>query len=330
MKDIFLASIAVFYVATAMAQEPLIASIADTIDLPTAQVIQADLDLATESVFVVNMDTQDIIVSKNENEVRSIASITKMMTAYVVLQQQVDLDEQVRISEDDIRLAKRANRPSKLRAGMMFTRERLLNLALMYSENVAAAALGRTTFSGGTEQFVGVMNSTAASLHMTSTKYVDPIGIGVENTSTASDLVRLIAMASTEDIIRDFSTTKFQPIQLPSKHAGKPTMYNNTNALVGFKDWNILLQKTGFTNAAGHCVVMVIDLQGQQYIVVELGAPDNQQRAYDAIKIRGWLESGAQLTTSEAQPLSPYKFKFYKHGVPVVVHHKRHRKHNST
>ncbi len=298
------------------------------VEMPKLLTIIPDLDIASESAFAVNLDTQEVVFSKNEQEIRSIASITKMMTSYVVVQQpQIDLTEIITITKEDIELAKRAHRASNLRPGMHFTRERLLNLALMSSENVAASALGRTTFEGGLSVFIDQMNEMASSLGMRNTTFVDPIGIGVGNTSTASDLVRLLAAAQSEEVIRNFSTTKFQPIQLPIKHSNHPTEYKNTNALVGFRDWDILVQKTGFTNPAGHCVVMIIDIQGEKYAIVVLDSPNNQQRALDAIKIREWLLEGRELTTDEAKPFSPYKFVLYHKGKPLPIHHRHHHKH---
>lgn len=300
-------------------------------DLPRVQMEKPNLKVASEALFAVNLDTQDIVFAKNEHEVRSIASITKMMTSLVVLGQGVDLGEVITISSEDITLAKRAHRASNLRAGMHFTRERLLNLALMSSENVAAAALGRTTFTSGLPTFIEEMNRTATELGMLQTTFEDPIGIGTGNQSTASDLVRLIAAAQNEQLIRDFSTTKFKPIEIPVRRSnGRTVEYKNTNALVGFQDWNILVQKTGFTNAAGHCVVMIVDILGEKYAVVVLDSPTNQQRAFDAIKVREWLQQSRELDTIEASNLSPYhKFVFFKHGKPIVakLHHKRHHKH---
>ncbi len=293
-------------------------------NIPLPEKIKPDLQITSETAFAVNLDTQDVVFAKNETQSRSIASITKMMTAYVVLQQaDADLDETITITKDDIALASRF-RATKLRAGMVFTRERLLNLALMSSENVAAAALGRTTFPGGVDEFIEHMNSMAHELAMNDTQFVDPIGIGAGNVSTAADLVRLIAAASTEPVIRDFSTTKFEPIVLPIKHRKRPTEYHNTNALVGFRDWDILVQKTGFTNHAGHCVVMVVEVQNQRFAVVVLDSPNNQARAFDAIKIRQWIVQGDELTTDEAVSLSPYKFVLYHKHKPAV--HRRHHR----
>lgn len=299
----------------------------DSIDLPTPQpiFIQPDFDVGSEAAFVYDLTTNEVVYNKNSTQQMAIASITKMMTSYVVLQSKVDLDESITITQFDVTFARKANRPSRLRPGMRFTRERLLNLALMYSENVAAIALGRTTFPGGVPEFVTHMNETAYVLEMTNTQFQDPIGIGTGNLSTASDLAKLVAAASNEQVIRDFSTTKFLPVDLPTKRRGKPTIYTNTNALVGFTDWNILMQKTGFTNAAGHCVVMVIDIQGHEYALIELNAPNNQQRAFDAIKLRHWVEEGTELTSNEVKTISPYKGVVHN----KVAHPRHRRRHNA-
>lgn len=275
------------------------------LDTPKIELMLPDLTVSSQSVFSVNIDTHEVVFAKNENEQRAIASITKLMTAYVVVKSHVNLADTVTITNEDVRLASRAHRASKLRVGMHFTRERLLNLALMYSENTAAAALGRSTF-GTMEQFVAQMNQTALSLGMNTTSFEDPIGIGTGNMSTAADLVKLITVAANEEVICGFSTTKYQPVQLLTK-SKRTTEYRNTNALVGFRDWNILIQKTGFTNAAGHCVLMIVDIQGIKYAIVVLDSPNNQQRAFDAIKVREWLEQGKMLSTDEAKLISPYK-----------------------
>ena len=281
-----------------------------------------NFEVNSETAYVVDLTTNEPVYAKNSSQRRSIASITKMMTAYVVVSTQQDYDGVITISSEDVKLAARF-RKSNLRAGMKFTRERLLNLALMSSENIAAAALARTTFPGGVEQFVQEMNAMASSLGMDHTRYVDPIGIGAENISTAEDLVKLISAASHDDLIREFSTTKWKEVDLPtrSRH-GKLTEYHNTNALVGFSDWDILIQKTGFTNAAGHCVIMVVNLQGHQYAVVELNSPTNQQRAFDAIKLRHWVEEGDELDSKDITNLSPYK-----HAVAKNTPTHKHRKH---
>lgn len=278
------------------------------LNMPMPPRIQAQLDIGSESAFVYDLTTNETVYTKNSTDQKSIASITKMMTAYLVLSEKEDMDRIITLTQADIALSNKGSAGSHLRAGMSFTRERLLNLALMSSENRAAAALGRTTFPGGVEEFVSYMNQMAKVLKMDHTHFVDPIGIGEGNQSTAEDLVKLIAAASEVDMIRDFSTTKWKEVELPvGKRHARLTPYHNTNALVGFRDWNILVQKTGFTNAAGHCVVMIVEIEGHKYAVVELNSPTNQQRAFDAIKLRHYLEEGEELSASDIRPLSPYE-----------------------
>lgn len=304
---------------TVLAEEPITVGTPDIppveleLSIPAPVPIQPAFDVGSESAFVYDLTTQEAVYHKNSTQQMSIASITKMMTAFVVLNSNLDMDEVITLTKDDVELASNFER-SRLVPGMRFTRERLLNLALMSSENRAAAALGRTTFEGGVPVFVAAMNEMAHTLHMDHTQYVDPIGINVEDRSTAEDLVKLVTAASQIETIRDFSTTKWKAIELPSKRKhGTVVQYHNTNALVGFHDWDILVQKTGFTNAAGHCVVMVIDIQGHQYAVVELNAPNNQQRAFDAIKLRHWVEDGIELSRNEVETFSPYQGFVFDH-----------------
>lgn len=340
MQNTWLTMIILPFIAlSAIADEPTI-NLQDEItpveiDIGRAQPIkiQPTFDVGSEVAFVYDLTAEETVYHKNSTQQMSIASITKMMTAYVVLSEQLDMDEVITLTPADIALSNKGSATSNLHAGMRFTRERLLNLALMSSENRAAAALGRTTFPGGVDNFVIGMNEMARVLEMNNTHFVDPIGIGAGNTSTAEDLVKLIGVASDDDTIREFSTTKWKQIELPTKsHHGRIVQYHNTNALVGFHDWNILIQKTGFTNAAGHCVVMVVDIEGHKYAVVELNAPNNQQRAFDAIKLRHWVEDGTELSRNEIETYSPYKGIMIGHDklqVPGQMHSKRHRKHHS-
>lgn len=294
--------------------------------IPTIH-IQPGFDVGSEVALVYDLTADQTVYQKNSTQQMSIASITKMMTAYVVLSERKDMDEVITLTSGDIALSNKGSAKSRLRTGMRFTRERLLNLALMSSENRAAAALGRTTFSGGVPAFVNEMNDMAHTLHMDNTHFEDPIGIGSENTSTAEDLVKLIAAASEEDTIREFSTTKWKEVQLPTKRRhGHSVEYHNTNALVGFRDWNILVQKTGFTTAAGHCVVMIVDIEGHQYAVVELNAPNNQQRAFDAIKLRHWVEEGTELSRNEVETYSPYQGIKMIHTKLRPKHYRKHRR----
>ncbi len=317
----------------AFAQEPDITIVdPQTIELPplTPIAVQPAFDVGSEVAFVYDLTANESVYQKNSTEQVPIASITKMMTAYLVLSEKLDMDEVITLSKDDVALAKNFAR-SRLVPGMRFTRERLLNLALMSSENRAAAALGRTTFPGGIDDFVRGMNEMARVVHMDHTHFVDPIGISPDDTSTAEDLVKLIAAASDDDTIREFSTTKWKQIELPTHNRhGKVVAYHNTNALVGFHDWDILIQKTGTTDAAGHCVAMIVDIQGHKYAVVELNAPNKYERAMDAIKLRHWVEEGTELSRKEVETYSPYKGIMIGHDklrAQVKTHSKRHHRH---
>lgn len=330
----------------ALADEPVNIAIPDP-DLPAIDTladitptisIQPEFDVASEVAFVYDLTAEESVYQKNSTQQMSIASITKMMTAYVVLSERQDLEQVITLTPSDVALSNKGSAMSKLRAGMRFTRERLLNLALMSSENRAAAALGRTTFDGGVPVFVEAMNDMAHALHMDNTHFDDPIGIGAGNVSTAEDLVKLIAAASEDDMIRDFSTTKWKTVVLPIKQQhGRAVQYHNTNALVGFRDWNILVQKTGFTTAAGHCVVMVVEIQDHKYAVIVLNAQNNEQRAFDAIKLRHWVEEGTELSQNEVKTYSPYQDRIIKHKhrlkpKPTIKPKqppKRHRMHRS-
>ena len=332
MRNLWLTLLLMPVIAFSQEAESIIPNIEVEVVPPVLVPIQPAFDVGSEVAFVYDLTAEETVYHKNSTQQMSIASITKMMTAYLVLSEKLDMDEVITLTNDDVALAKNYAR-SRLVPGMRFTRERLLNLALMSSENRAAAALGRTTFPGGLADFINGMNEMARVLHMDNTHFVDPIGISSENASTAEDLVKLLVAASDEDMIRDFSTTKWKEVELPSKHRhGKLVEYHNTNALVGFHDWNILVQKTGTTDAAGHCVVMVVEIQGHKYAVVELNAPNKQQRAFDAIKLRHWVEEGTELSRKEVETYSPYRGIMIGHDklrAQVQTHPKRHRKHQT-
>src|SRR5271157_4320502 len=180
----------------ALADEPPLSEIPPisvTIDaaLPPLPVqIQPAFDVGSEVAFVYDLTADESVYAKNSTQEVPIASITKMMTAFLVLSEKLDMDEVITLTGADVTLAKNYAR-SRLAPGMRFTRERLLNLALMSSENRAAAALGRTTFPGGIDDFITRMNQMARVLHMDHTHFVDPIGVSPEDTSTAEDLVKL-------------------------------------------------------------------------------------------------------------------------------------------
>jgi D-alanyl-D-alanine endopeptidase (penicillin-binding protein 7) len=206
------------------------------------------------------------------------------MTALVVLDGQQPLHEKIEITKADVWKGKGAH--SRLPVGARLTREELLKLALMASENRAAQVLGRN-YPGGMSAFVKTMNMKAKALGMTRTRFGDPSGLSNDNVSSARDLVKLVNAASRDSRIREYST-------LPSLQvrAGKHMlMYRNTNLLVGKSDWEINVQKTGFTNAAGECLVMEANIGERPVVMVLLNSFGKLTRTADARRVRKWLEA---------------------------------------
>jgi D-alanyl-D-alanine endopeptidase (penicillin-binding protein 7) len=241
-----------------------------------------DLALKSSVALVVDQDTDEVLFSKNSHAVLPIASITKLMTALVVTEAQLPLDEQLTVTQDDV--AATAGSKSRLKLGTQLTRGEMLHLALMASENRAAHLLGRT-FPGGLDQFVGAMNGKARELGMNDTRYVEPTGLSSNNQSSAEDLTRLVRAAFEHPIIRQLSTSL--EAVMPVGH--RPTQFRNTNGLVRNPEWDIGLQKTGYISAAGRCVVMQTQLAGRKLIMVLLDSAGKYSRIGDAERIRKWL-----------------------------------------
>ena len=213
-----------------------------------------------------------------------IASITKLMTAMVLLDGKLDLGQRVAISGDDLDYLKGTR--SRLRPGSVLTRDELLLLALMASENRAASALART-FPGGTDAFVAAMNAKARALGMQDTRFRDPTGLNSANVSSARDLARLVTAAHEYPLIRDYSTRSNATVQA----LGKPLAYRNTNGLVRSAHWDIELSKTGFISEAGRCLVMQVRMAQRDLVVVLLDSWGKYTRIGDANRIRKWLEN---------------------------------------
>jgi D-alanyl-D-alanine endopeptidase (penicillin-binding protein 7) len=219
-----------------------------------------------------------------------IASITKLMTAMVILDRGLDLDEQIVLSREDA-VAMKGSR-SRLRTGLALTRGDLLLLALMSSENRAAAALGQN-YPGGMEAFVDAMNAKAAVLDMNDSRFVEPTGLSPANVSTASDLAKLVRAAHDYPLIREYSTTDRATVRVSTGRALRSLRYGNTNGLVRSSYWDIDLSKTGYISEAGRCLVMHVRLAEKDLIVVLLDSWGKHSRIGDANRIRKWLESGA-------------------------------------
>ncbi len=246
--------------------------------------------LRSASALVQDAETGEIVFGKNADTVTPIASITKLMTAMVILDSGLDLEEQIVLNREDAIAMKGAR--SRLRSGLSIARGDLLLLALMASENRAAAALGRT-YPGGLEAFVDAMNTKAAAIEMTETRFVEPTGLSPANVSTASDLARLVRAAHEYPVIREFSTRDRATIKAGWGKRFQSLAYGNTNGLVRSKYWDIELSKTGYISEAGRCLVMHVRLAEKDLIVVLLDSWGKHSRIGDANRIRKWLESNA-------------------------------------
>ena len=250
------------------------------------------LSLRSSVALVVDQETNEVLFSKNPQAVLPIASITKLMTALVVVDAGLSLDETLVVSQDDVRGTVGSRMRSKLRPGTRLTRGELMHLSLMSSENRAAYALGRT-YPGGLSAFVRAMNRKAAELGMADTRYVEPTGLSADNRSSAVDLARLVEAASQHPVIRDLSTSLHTVLPVGPKT--RPVEFRNTNGLVHNPAWDIGLQKTGFISAAGRGVVMQAELAGRRLIMVLLDSAGRYSRIGDAERLRQWVSEQSLL-----------------------------------
>jgi D-alanyl-D-alanine endopeptidase (penicillin-binding protein 7) len=242
------------------------------------------LDLKSSVALVIDQETDEVLLRKNENAVLPIASLTKLMTGVVVNEAQLPMDEVLTITQDDVDTEKWSR--SRLVVGASLSRGELLHLALMSSENRAAHALGRT-FPGGMATFVSRMNAKAMQLGMKDTRYVEPTGLSPNNQSSAHDLALLVGAAYREPLIRELSTSPSYAVDV-----GRRTLqFNTTNRLIKNPDWDIGLQKTGFINEAGQCLVMQASIAGRKVIMVFLDSAGKLSRLGDAERVRKWVES---------------------------------------
>jgi D-alanyl-D-alanine endopeptidase (penicillin-binding protein 7) len=253
-----------------------------------AQAEAADLgtkvNLRSSSAMVLDADSGEIVMAKNSEAIVPIASITKLMTAMVTLDRGLDLQQRVVVSGEDVDALKGTR--SRLRTGSVLTRDELLVLALMASENRAASALGRS-YPGGAPAFVAAMNAKAAALGMTDSRFVDPTGLSPANVSSARDLVKLVRAAHDYELIREYSTREQHTVTA----SGRQVAFRNTNGLVRNSHWEIGLSKTGYISEAGRCLVMHVRLASKDLIVVLLDSWGKQSRIGDANRIKKWLES---------------------------------------
>lgn len=242
-----------------------------------------ELSLKSSVAYVVDQDTQEVLLSKNDQAVLPIASITKLMTGLVIRESNLSMEEAITITAEDIDTEKGSS--SRLRPGVTLTRGELLHLALMSSENRAAHALGRT-YPQGLSAFVAQMNSKAQQLGMHDTKYAEPTGLSSRNQSSAKDLATLVAFAANDPILRELTTSGGMDVEV-----GRQTLkYKSTNRLVTNPNWNIDLQKTGYISEAGQCLVMQAKVAGRKLVMVFLDSAGKFSRIADAERVRRWVE----------------------------------------
>ena len=240
--------------------------------------------IKSASALIVDANNGEVIFEQKAGLVTPIASITKLMTALVVVDGQQPLDEVITITAADRWKGKGAF--SHIPNGAKITRGDLMRLSLMASENLAARTLARH-YPGGIPAFVKTMNVKAKALGMSHTHFDDPSGLSSLNTSNARDLVKLVNAASRDSRIREFSTLRSHEVRLNKKMF----RYGNTNLLIGRPDWEILVQKTGFTNDAGQCLVMETTIDDRPVVMVFLNSFGSLTRTADARRIRRWMEA---------------------------------------
>lgn len=244
------------------------------------------LDLKSSVALVVDQNTGEVLFSKNPQAVLPIASITKLMTALVVTEAGLSMDERLTVTQYDVDST--AGSRSRLSLGTTLTRGEMLHLSLMSSENRAAHVLGRT-HPGGLQVFVHLMNRKASELGMFNTRYVEPTGLSSGNQASAADLSRLVLAAMAHPIIRQLSTS----LDAVMPVGARGMQFHTTNGLVRNPEWDIGLQKTGYIAAAGRCLVMQAHVAGRSLIMVLLDSAGKYSRIGDAERLRKWLVTGA-------------------------------------
>ncbi|TFG99966.1 peptidase S11 [Candidatus Thorarchaeota archaeon] len=288
-------------------------------------VTHADPTFNAKQAYVVNLDTGEVVIGKNQEKVAAIASITKLMTAYVIATSNLTMAEEIKITKADFKATGKSRRSVGLFLGSTYTREELLLLALMSSSNRAAAALARSHPTGYVG-FIKLMNQKAAELGMINTRYVDPTGIYNDNVSTPEDLVKLLSAVREHPMIGRFSTETYYKkeheivtrtkVRVKNKKTKTRWVertreiirsYGTTNRLLLTDDWNIHLQKTGFIRVAGFCMVMILEINGENYAMVMLNARNKKVRAIDAVKAKYWVEFRVAPTRQVLAKLDPYR-----------------------
>ena len=274
MKHHFLVFLSVYAFASAAIAAP-----------PTSEIDRSDSpQLRSASFLIVSERTGEVLFEQNSDKAVPIASITKLMTAMVVLDARQRLAEPLTITSEDIDQLKGTG--SRLRVGTRLTREEMLNLMLMSSENRAASALARN-YPGGRQAFVEAMNIKARMLGLKDSRFADSSGLDPRNLSSPRDLVRLVTASASYPLIREFSTSSERYVRLGSRME----RFGNSNSLVRDPDWQVGLSKTGFIREAGRCLVMQTWVRGEPVIMVLLNSEGTWTRTADAKRVRAWLET---------------------------------------
>ena len=269
-------------------------------DQGTAQQL-VRLRLTSAAALVVDQEEGNLLYAKNPDAVRSIASITKLMTAMVALDSGLPLDERLTVQVADVRISK--GKESRLKVGISLTRREMLKLALMSSENRAAAALART-YPGGPAAFVQAMNKKAGALEMNDTRFLEPTGLDSGNVSTAHDLALMVNAAYGYPLIREFTTSDLHEVPAVSRRDRQAVTYHNSNGLVRDSRWDVGLSKTGYIGKAGRCLVMQATIAAKPVIIVLLDSWGKVSRVADANRIKRWLE-GLNVATPVAMHDKP-------------------------
>ncbi len=240
--------------------------------------------LKSSSVLIIDKSDSSVLYSRHPNVAMPIASITKLMTALVVLDAKQPLEESIQITNADRDIPKGAF--SRLAVGTTLSRGDLMHLALMSSENRAAHALGNN-YPGGMPAMVAAMNAKAVKLGMINAHFVDPTGLSSQNVASPADLSKLVIAASHNPTIREYSTDRHYTVKV-HKHLVE---YHNTDNLVANATWNIVVQKTGYITEAGKCLVMEAVIEGRSIVIVLLDSLGKYTRVADAKRIKSWMEA---------------------------------------
>lgn len=261
-----------------------------------------ELRLASSAALVLDQEDGHALYAKRAGAVSPIASITKLMTAMVVLDAKLPMDEKITVEPADVDTLRGSS--SRLAVGSELPRSEMLRLALMSSENRAAAALARS-YPGSTSAFVGAMNRKAIELGMLSSHFVDSTGLHSENVSTPEDLAKMVKAGTQYDLIREFTTTASAEVDIPGRR--RSLEFRNTNSLVRKGDWDIGLSKTGFINEAGRCLVMQVTIASRPIIIVLLDSAGKYTRIADAQRIKRWVETRIGRTGRVARATKPLR-----------------------